>query len=123
LLCDALAGLRVKEILSFEEQLRAKLRRAYTFDVMAAAFIVKSYISDDTFEDFRAWLVAQGKEHFERAVKAPAFVVREADRQMSIRMGEDEILAIDGFAPVSVVRSDAKLYWHREDGSGGARLE
>jgi hypothetical protein len=52
-----------------------------------------------------------------------AFVVREADRQMSIRMGEDEILAIDGFAPVSVVRSDAKVYWHREDGSGGARLE
>ena len=80
LLRGALAELSVREILSFEEHLRAKLRRAYTFDLMAAAFIIKSYISDDTFEDFRAWLVAQGKEQFERAVKAPESIAEFLDR-------------------------------------------
>ena len=80
LIRDALAGMSVIEIVSFEDHLRCNLRRAYTFDLMVASFIVMSYVSDDTFEEFRAWLVAQGKERFERAVKSPASIAAFLDR-------------------------------------------
>ena len=49
--------------------------------------------------------------------------VREADRQMSVRVGEGGTVAIDGFAPVSVGRTDTKVFWCREHGAGGARSD
>jgi hypothetical protein len=76
----ALEGMHEKEILSFEQHLRSNLRRAYTFDLMAAAFIIMSYASDDTFEDFRAWLIAQGRERFEKAIVAPESVAQYLTR-------------------------------------------
>ena len=90
--CDTLAGMSVKEILSFEEHLRATLRRAYTFDLIVAAFIVMSYVSDDTFENFRAWLVAQGKERFARAVKEPASIVEFLERDEVERVQGEALL-------------------------------
>jgi hypothetical protein len=92
LIRDALAEMSVKEILSFERQLRAKLRRAYTFDLMAAAFIVMSYVSDDTFEDFRAWLVAQGKERFERAIETPESIAELLERDAVARVQGEALL-------------------------------
>jgi hypothetical protein len=38
---------------------------------MAATFVVCSFISDDTYEDFRAWLVGQGKENFGKVLRDP----------------------------------------------------
>src|SRR5688572_13289733 len=90
LLRDALAQMRAKEISSFEGHLPATRRRAYTSDWMAAACVVKSSVSDDTFEDFRAWLVAQGKERFDRAVKQPASIAAFLDR--------DEVEGVQGGA-------------------------
>jgi hypothetical protein len=39
--------------------------------LLAANFIIQSYVSDDVFEDFRAWLVSHGRERFEAAVSDP----------------------------------------------------
>jgi len=50
---------------SFQSLLNAVMSRAYTWDLIAAACFLGCGQSDDGFEDFRAWLVAQGQETFE----------------------------------------------------------
>lgn len=45
--------------------------QAYTWDLWGAAYVIFGGCSDDTFSDFRGWLVAQGKEIFLNAVSNP----------------------------------------------------
>lgn len=58
-------------IIAFEEILRAQIEKANTWPVMAACFVVCSFMSDDTYEDFRAWLVGQGKANFDKILRDP----------------------------------------------------
>ncbi len=53
----------------FIDQCRA---RAYRRDLWAAAYIINGGCSDDGFEYFRAWLIAQGQRIFEDAIRDPA---------------------------------------------------
>ena len=46
-----------------------------------------------------------------------AWNVRESDRQLSIRIAENRAIAVDGFAPVRVIR-DRKRHWAREPTGG-----
>lgn len=92
LLREALNELKEKEIFSFERHLRLRLRQAYTFDVMAAAFIIHSYVSDDVFEEFRAWLVAQGRRRFEEAIRSPESIVDFLERDNVDAVAGDAIL-------------------------------
>jgi len=73
-LTELLTPYEPAEIITFENILRAKIEEASNFKVMAATFVVCSYISDDTYEDFRAWLVGQGKEKFYKAIKDPNYI-------------------------------------------------
>ncbi len=58
-----------RDIIEFEHILRAQIERANTWPIMAASFVVCSFISDDTYEDFRAWIVGQGKENFDKILR------------------------------------------------------
>ena len=60
-----------KVILAFEDNLRRVMLDASNFRILAANFVLTSYVSDDGFEDFRAWLVQQGQKHFEAALADP----------------------------------------------------
>ncbi|GGN51884.1 hypothetical protein FHR83_009264 [Actinoplanes campanulatus] len=51
-----------------EWELRA---RSYRVDLWGAAYLINGGCSDDGFEYFRGWLIAQGREVFERAVADP----------------------------------------------------
>ncbi|MBO3743116.1 DUF4240 domain-containing protein [Actinoplanes flavus] len=51
-----------------EWELRA---RSYRVDLWGAAYLINGGCSDDGFEYFRGWLMAQGREVFERAVADP----------------------------------------------------
>ena len=62
ILLGLLVGLPCDEIVSFFEIQRAKMSELYVFDVLAACFLICSYVSDDVFEDFTSWVVAQGRE-------------------------------------------------------------
>lgn len=61
---EKLVKLSPEEIISFALQLRAQIACAYTPDMLRACFIICSYISDDTFTDFRTWIVFQGFKKF-----------------------------------------------------------
>lgn len=84
MLCD----LGADEVISFKNILLQKLVDAYVFPLLAANFVISSYVSDDGFKAFRAWLVSKGKSTFEKAINNPESI---ADW-----LGKDEVDEIDG---------------------------
>ena len=76
-LTEKLATLPPEEILAFQEQLDARLAQAYRWDLWAVAYIVNGGCSDDGFEYFRLWMIGEGREYFEAALREPE---RAADR-------------------------------------------
>jgi hypothetical protein len=66
-----LGKLGADDIISFD-QIFAELRiESYRHDLWAVAYIVNGGCSDDGFEYFRCWLIAQGQEYFEAALGSP----------------------------------------------------
>ena len=57
------------QIVAFANHLNGRISELMSFDLLAASFIIQSYTSDDAFADFQAWLVMQGRERFEAALK------------------------------------------------------
>ena len=51
--------------------MRQQSIEAYRWDLWAVAYIINGGCSDDGFEYFRGWLIAQGKDYFEAALKNP----------------------------------------------------
>ncbi len=63
-----LQALRAREIKRFQKMLLDRLDDALNWDIWALAFIAQGGCSDDSFEAFRAWLILQGRDVFERAL-------------------------------------------------------
>lgn len=68
---SGLKALQPADIVAFKAVLEQKLDIAYRADLWEAAYVLMSGCSDDGFEYFRAWLVAQGREVFGRALEDP----------------------------------------------------
>jgi len=68
-LVDLLAQFKGSEIKRFKKILDQKMSDCYTWEIWALAFLAQDGCSDDEFENFRAWLILQGKETFEDAVQ------------------------------------------------------
>ena len=66
-----LADREPEEIEAFDVALGAVLAESYTTDLWAAAYLVNGGASDDGFDYFRGWLVAQGRDVFEAALADP----------------------------------------------------
>lgn len=66
-----LRKLSVEEIEAFERAFQHQQRRAYTWDLWGAAYVINGGASDDGFEYFQRWLVSRGHEIFEAAVVNP----------------------------------------------------
>lgn len=71
LLSQALAALPADELLAFASVFDGLMRRSCTHELWAAAYIINGGCSDDCFDYFRAWLVAQGEAVFEAALHDP----------------------------------------------------
>jgi uncharacterized protein DUF4240 len=66
-----LSRLPETEIIAFAETLAQLLDEAYTWELWAAAYIINGGCSDDGFEYFRRWLIAQGEQVFRSAIDNP----------------------------------------------------
>ncbi|MEW2051257.1 DUF4240 domain-containing protein [Streptomyces sp. NPDC005476] len=66
-----LASRSVEEIIAVEQVLWELMVDSYTNPLWAAAYIANGGCSDDGFDYFRGWLIAQGREVFERVVAEP----------------------------------------------------
>ncbi|MCB9764201.1 MAG: DUF4240 domain-containing protein [Alphaproteobacteria bacterium] len=67
------------ELLDFQRVLQGLLARAYRWDVWGAAYLLNGGCSDDGFDYFRAWLIANGREAFERVLSDPDALVELAE--------------------------------------------
>ena len=76
-----LAKLLPEEIQSFHQIFWQQMRLSYDNDLWAAAYIINGGCSDDGFDYFRGWLIAQGEAALRSALQDPdtlsAYVSRE----------------------------------------------
>lgn len=59
------------EIIEFDNIYRSFVNTAYDWKLWAAAYIVNGGCSDDSFMDFRGWLIGQGEEIYTKALSKP----------------------------------------------------
>lgn len=60
-----------QEILEFDRCIQECMRDAFRQDLWAAAYIINGGCSDDGFDYFLGWLIAQGRDYFEAALANP----------------------------------------------------
>ena len=70
-LVDRLAAHSKTEILEFQERFDELDSRVYRWDVWAAAYLIGGGCSDDSFMDFRAGLIALGRDWYQKAAQCP----------------------------------------------------
>jgi len=75
LLIAALAKLTEAEIIDYQEILDNLQDEAYIAELWEVAYILDMGCGDDDFMDFRAWLIGQGKDIFDKALDSPESLV------------------------------------------------
>lgn len=70
-LIDVLCTMEEQEIVDFESHYTDCLHRSYDARLWLAAVAIMDGCGDDTFSDFRSWLIAQGRARFESALADP----------------------------------------------------
>lgn len=70
-LADCLAGCTPSEILRYQERFDQLHAALYRWDVWAAAYLIGGGCSDDGFTDFRAGIIAQGRDWYEKVTASP----------------------------------------------------
>ena len=78
-LTDLLSDLPADEILAFDRMFRQHLNEAYRWDLWGAAFIINGGCSDDSFEYFRCWLIAEGERVYREALADPESLIGRAE--------------------------------------------
>src|SRR5262249_8656242 len=68
---QTLRELSAPEIEGFEHAFHREQRRAYTWDLWGAAYVIHGGASDDAFEYFQRWLISKGRDVFEAALADP----------------------------------------------------
>lgn len=71
ILTNALRKLEPGQIILFDNRFRQLRGYAYTWKLLGAAYLIQQGCGDDSFVDFRDWLIAQGREFFYRSVEDP----------------------------------------------------
>lgn len=70
-LTDLLAARTEQEILDYQEEFDEAQNALYRWDVWAAAYLIGGGCSDDSFMDFTAGLIAQGRDWYQQAADSP----------------------------------------------------
>jgi len=71
LLTKTLESLASKEIVEFDRTFSALMAKSYSYRLWEAAYALNGGCSDDGFEYFRSWLIAQGRNKFYWTIKFP----------------------------------------------------
>ncbi|MCA3130967.1 MAG: DUF4240 domain-containing protein [Betaproteobacteria bacterium] len=58
-------------LVAFQKHLQTAVAQLASHDLWALAYLARGGCSDDAFDYFRAWIVAQGREVFEAALRGP----------------------------------------------------
>lgn len=71
-----LRGFCKDDVAEFSVRYENLIRKAYHWDLWAAAYVIGGGCSDDAFWDFRSWLVSRGKKAFQAALANPESLIK-----------------------------------------------
>ena len=74
----SLSGRSLKELIEFENIRHQLLLKSYTWPMIKACFVTLSYVSDDVFEDFRHWVILNGRRRFYETIANPDAIAEYA---------------------------------------------
>ena len=115
----ALGNLSPDGIAAFQATFRGMLRKAYTWDLWGAVYVLHGGASDDYFEDFRGWLISRGQRAFEAALADPDGMgegLPPGGMGEGLPLEPGGILDCEGFAFV------AAEVWSRKVGEAGGTM-
>ncbi|MFE3199424.1 DUF4240 domain-containing protein [Embleya sp. NPDC059237] len=91
-LVDILAAHPPERILDYDDRFREAREALYRWDLWAAAYLIGGGCCDDAFMDFRAGLIAQGRETYEAALLDPDGLAGLPVVLAEVRAGGDEAI-------------------------------
>ncbi|MFJ4833613.1 DUF4240 domain-containing protein [Streptomyces sp. NPDC088747] len=91
-LVERLAATSKQTILEYQQCFDQLHGAIYRWDIWAAGYLIGGGCSDDAFMDFRAGLIAQGRQWYERAATAPDVLAQHPDVIAAAAEGSDEAL-------------------------------
>ncbi|GAA1897266.1 DUF4240 domain-containing protein [Streptomyces sodiiphilus] len=97
LVVDRLTELDPDAVTMFARHFESRFLRAYRWDLWSAAWVLLDGASDDTFENFRCWLIGQGRKVFEGALHDPDSLADLLESFDEERDGEAEDLGFAAF--------------------------
>ncbi len=74
-LADELRKLTPNDIILFANRFRYFRGQANTWELWGAIYIIHGGCGDDSFNDFREWVIAQGKDFYYNTIKDPESLV------------------------------------------------
>ncbi|WP_407566189.1 DUF4240 domain-containing protein [Streptomyces sp. 184] len=118
-LVKLLAGLSTQEILEFEARFSEAHDALYRWDVWAAAYLIGGGCSDDSFIDFRAGVIALGREWYERAAAEPDGLAGHPAVTEAAQLYGDEAALLEGRAKLY----DEALFYEEVNYAAGTAFE
>lgn len=109
-LTGRLAGRSPADVLDFKVTQERLFARAYRWDLWAAAYVINGGCSDDGFEYFRGWLMAQGRRVWEAALADPDSLADVVDEQDPPLVECEEMLYV-GPAAYEQAAGDGADFW------------
>ncbi|WP_131738102.1 DUF4240 domain-containing protein [Actinomadura roseirufa] len=111
-LADALAATSKQAVLEYQRCFEKLDTAIFRWDVWAAGYLIGGGCSDDSFMDFRAGLIAQGRDWYERVVASPDALAEHPDIITAAAEGRDRALFTE---MVNYAPSDAYGRIHGDD--------
>jgi len=84
-------------LVAFQRLLKAALASLASHELWALAYLARGGCSDDAFDYFRAWIVAQGHDVFEAALRGPEDLLSAAPLEGSLQCEELMYAAEEAF--------------------------
>lgn len=101
------------EIADYEIQFQTAFNKSYTSNLWGAAYVIMGGCSDDSFDFFRGWLIAQGKKVFVETIENPeylaSYIPEENDEEEIIPELEEMIsVGYNAFA----IKKTGEMEWN-----------
>ncbi len=110
-----------KDIEAFDKLLTARLVKLNTWDLWAFAHLARGGCSDDSFDYFRAWVVAQGRVTFDAAVAGPVELLEHHEDCWDFQC--EELLSVAGEAYRAATGEDLVRPARKAAGTSGMRWQ
>ena len=97
-LVETLSKLEIEDIMLWDKIFSEYMMHSYTTGLLATDAIMYNGCSDDGFEYYRNWLIAQGKEVYMKALADPdSMPDLEAVRALALEVTASEFVPIEGY--------------------------